>query len=148
MSWQRLAEKSLLDCSCELTVFKLLDGSSGCCRETSCFREANAPSMCFLILIRMDEYIFTNTIAIIKAADLASTEKLLIRLVNLFKDAGDWKQMNEHIQLLSKKHGQLKQAITLMVQETIKFLDDAPDLATKIETIENIRVVTEGKVCI
>ncbi|KAK7207283.1 hypothetical protein BZA70DRAFT_8389 [Myxozyma melibiosi] len=81
-----------------------------------------------------------------QAADLASTEKLLIKLVNLFKDAGDWKAMNEHIQILSKKHGQLKQAITAMVQETIKFLDDVPDLATKIETIENIRVVTEGKI--
>lgn len=54
--------------------------------------------------------------------------------------------MNEQVQLLSKKHGQLKQAITTMIQEVIKGLDDSPDLETKIDTIENIRTVTEGKV--
>lgn len=54
--------------------------------------------------------------------------------------------MNEQVQLLSKKHGQLKQAITTMIQEVIKVLDEAPDLDTKIETIENIRTVTEGKI--
>lgn len=54
--------------------------------------------------------------------------------------------MNEQVQLLSKKHGQLKQAITSMIQEVIKGLDDAPDLDTKIQTIENIRAVTEGKI--
>jgi 26S proteasome regulatory subunit N5 len=54
--------------------------------------------------------------------------------------------MNEQVQLLSKKHGQLKQAITRMVQEVITFLDEAPNMETKVETIENIRIVTEGKV--
>lgn len=54
--------------------------------------------------------------------------------------------MNEQVQLLSKKHGQLKQAITTMIQEVIKYLDESPDLETKIETIENIRTVTEGKI--
>lgn len=62
------------------------------------------------------------------------------------RKAGNWKLMNEQVQLLSKKHGQLKQAITTMIQEVIKGLDEAPDLDTKIETIENIRTVTEGKV--
>lgn len=54
--------------------------------------------------------------------------------------------MNEQMQLLSKKHGQLKQAVTAMIQEAIKGLDDAPDLDTKVKTIENIRTVTEGKI--
>lgn len=54
--------------------------------------------------------------------------------------------MNEQVQLLSKKHGQLKQAITSMIQEVIKGIDETPDLDTKIKTIENIRSVTEGKI--
>lgn len=62
------------------------------------------------------------------------------------RNSGNWKLMNEQVQLLSKKHGQLKQAVTTMIQEVIKGLDEAPDLDTKIETIENIRTVTEGKV--
>lgn len=48
--------------------------------------------------------------------------------------------------LLSKKHGQLKQAITKMVQATMGFLDDAPSMEVKLSVIETLRTVTEGKV--
>ncbi|KAF5116061.1 hypothetical protein DV452_002769 [Geotrichum candidum] len=81
-----------------------------------------------------------------QASDLASSKRVLIKIVNVTRKLGNWKLMNEQVQLLSKKHGQLKQAITTMIQEVIKHLDEAPDLETKIETIENIRTVTEGKI--
>jgi len=55
--------------------------------------------------------------------------------------------MNEHVQILSKKHGQLKQAITTMVQKVMGFLDETPDMETKLSVIETLRTVTEGKVC-
>lgn len=48
--------------------------------------------------------------------------------------------------LLSKKHGQLKQATTNMVQVVMSFLDATPDLATKLTVIETLRTVTEGKI--
>lgn len=48
--------------------------------------------------------------------------------------------------LLSKKHSQLKQAITKMVQTVAGFLDETPDLATKLSLIETLRTVTEGKI--
>ena len=54
--------------------------------------------------------------------------------------------MNEQVLLLSKKHGQLKQAITKMVQVVLGFLDDTPSLEKKLQTIETLRTVTEGKV--
>lgn len=47
---------------------------------------------------------------------------------------------------MSKKHGQLKQATTKMVQVVMGFLDRAPKLETKMSTIETLRTVTEGKV--
>lgn len=55
--------------------------------------------------------------------------------------------LNEQVLLLSKKHGQLKQAITKMVQVVMGFLDDTPNLDTKLSVIEALRTVTEGKVC-
>jgi len=55
--------------------------------------------------------------------------------------------LNEQVLLLSKKHGQLKQAITKMVQVVMGFLDDAPSMEKKMQTIETLRTVTEGKVC-
>lgn len=54
--------------------------------------------------------------------------------------------LNEQVLLLSKKHGQLKQAITKMVQVVMGFLDDTPDIETKLSVIETLRTVTEGKI--
>lgn len=81
-----------------------------------------------------------------QASDLASTTKILVAIVNLSKESGDWELLNEQILLLSKKHGQLKQAITKMVQAVMGFLDSAPNLTIKLATIETLRTVTEGKI--
>jgi 26S proteasome regulatory subunit N5 len=67
-------------------------------------------------------------------------------VVTICKDRGDWSLLNDQVLLLSKKHGQLKQAITKMVQAVMGFLDEAPSLDKKLQTIETLRTVTEGKV--
>ena len=54
--------------------------------------------------------------------------------------------MNEQVLLLSKKHGQLKQATTKMVQVVMGFIDDTPNQEVKLTVIETLRTVTEGKV--
>ena len=54
--------------------------------------------------------------------------------------------LNEQVLLLSKKHGQLKQAITKMVQVVMGFLDEMPSMDTKLALIDTLRTVTEGKV--
>ena len=54
--------------------------------------------------------------------------------------------MNEQTLVMSKKHSQLKQAITKMVQTVVGFLDGTPDLKTKLSVIETLRTVTEGKI--
>ncbi|OAA60666.1 26S proteasome non-ATPase regulatory subunit 12 [Cordyceps fumosorosea ARSEF 2679] len=81
-----------------------------------------------------------------QASDLASTSRVLIAIITLCKNAGDWSLLNEQTLVLSKKHSQLKQAITRMVQTVVGFLDDTPDLATKLSVIETLRTVTEGKI--
>ncbi|TFB01457.1 26S proteasome non-ATPase regulatory subunit 12 [Trichoderma ghanense] len=81
-----------------------------------------------------------------QASDLASTSRILVAIVTLCKNAGDWSLMNEQTLVLSKKHSQLKQAITKMVQTVVGFLDETPDLKTKLSVIETLRTVTEGKI--
>ena len=54
--------------------------------------------------------------------------------------------LNEQVLLLSKKHGQLRQAITKMVQVVMSFLDETPNLDKKLSVIETLRTVTEGKI--
>jgi 26S proteasome regulatory subunit N5 len=81
-----------------------------------------------------------------QASDLASTSRVIVGIVTICKQAGDWSLLNEQVLLLSKKHGQLKQATTKMVQVVMGFLDEVPDLDTKLSVIETLRTVTEGKI--
>ncbi|KAK3822404.1 MAG: PCI domain-containing protein [Linnemannia elongata] len=80
------------------------------------------------------------------AADLASSTRVLKKFIQLTFEAQDWKLMQEYIVLLSKKHGQLKQAITRMIQESMECLEKTPDMKTKLELIDTLRTVTDGKV--
>lgn len=81
-----------------------------------------------------------------QASDLASTSRLLVAIVTICKNSGDWGLLNEQVLLLSKKHGQLKQATTKMVQVVMAFIEAAPDAEKKLSVIETLRTVTEGKV--
>ncbi|KAK1055596.1 proteasome regulatory particle subunit [Friedmanniomyces endolithicus] len=81
-----------------------------------------------------------------QSSDLPSTSRLIVAIVTICKNRGDWSLLNEQVLLLSKKHGQLKQAITKMVQVVMSFLPDAPTTETKLSTIETLRTVTEGKI--
>ncbi|KAK4993015.1 proteasome regulatory particle subunit [Elasticomyces elasticus] len=81
-----------------------------------------------------------------QASDLASTSRVIVGIVTICKEAGDWNLLNEQVLLLSKKHGQLKQATTKMVQVVMGFLDEAPNMENKMATIETLRTVTEGKI--
>lgn len=83
-----------------------------------------------------------------QASDLPSTSRLLVAIVTICKNVGDWTLLNEQVQLLSKKHGQLKQAVTKMVQVVMEFLDQTPNEEVKLSVIETLRTVTEGKVSI
>ena len=42
------------------------------------------------------------------AADAQSTKRVLVAIVRLCFDVGDWTSLNEHIILLTKRRGQLK----------------------------------------
>lgn len=84
---------------------------------------------------------------LIQASDLPTTSRLLVTIVTLSKNSGDWNLLNDQVLLLSKKHGQLKQAITKMVQVVMGFLDETPNTDVKLSVIQTLRTVTEGKVC-
>lgn len=77
---------------------------------------------------------------------MASTSRTLIAICTICKDAGNWNLLNDQVLVLSKKHGQLKQAITKMVQTVMTFLDATPNIETKLSVIETLRTVTEGKI--
>ncbi|KAJ3145529.1 26S proteasome non-ATPase regulatory subunit 12 [Geranomyces variabilis] len=80
------------------------------------------------------------------AADLASNSRVLLAALQISLESGDWKLLNENIIMLSKRHGLLKQAVTKMIQEAMTYIDKTPDMATKLELIDTLRTVTDGKI--
>lgn len=79
-------------------------------------------------------------------ADMVSTGRVLVAIVQICREANNWSALNEHIILLSKRRSQLKQAVTKMVQECCVYVDQTPDKDVKIKLIDTLRQVTEGKI--
>jgi len=66
-------------------------------------------------------------------------------------NARDYPLLNTTINLLSKKHGQLKSAVQAIVELSISWLPEIKErdgLERWLELIETLRNVTEGKVVI
>ncbi|KAJ3325298.1 26S proteasome non-ATPase regulatory subunit 12 [Blyttiomyces sp. JEL0837] len=80
------------------------------------------------------------------SADAPSNGRILVANVKLCFEANDWKLLGERVTLLAKKHGILKTAVAKMVQEAMTCIEKTPDMASKLELIETLRTVTDGKI--
>lgn len=80
------------------------------------------------------------------AADAQSTKRVLVAIVRLCFDVGDWTSLNEHIILLTKRRGQLKMAVQGMVEECCKYVHQTPGMEVKLKLIDTLRAATEGKI--
>eukprot|EP01050_Picozoa_sp_SAG11_P011726 SAG11_NODE_1260_length_5357_cov_3.137505_4_plen_362_part_00 len=80
------------------------------------------------------------------AGDLMATRKACIAIIELCFEAGDWKALNENTLIISKKRAQLKQVITECVQKVMTFIEKTDVVETKLELLDTLRTVTEGKI--
>lgn len=81
------------------------------------------------------------------AADLSSTSRVLIKIIELLHAANDYDGVNTQLSALSRKHGQLREAVRRMVDKAMEWLPELENDADKrLKLIETLREVTEGKV--
>ncbi|KAM0928611.1 hypothetical protein ACQ4PT_002585 [Festuca glaucescens] len=80
------------------------------------------------------------------AGDVAGTRKAAVDIVELCFRDGAWKTLNDQIVVISKRRGQLKQAITAVVQKAMEYIDVTPDVDTRIELIKTLSSVAAGKI--
>lgn len=80
------------------------------------------------------------------AENVAGTKKAVTDIIQLCFQARAWKTLNDQILLLSKRRGQLKQAVTAMVQQAMQYIDEAPDVETQVELIKTLNSVSAGKI--
>jgi 26S proteasome regulatory subunit N5 len=69
----------------------------------------------------------------------------LVAIIDVLFKRKDYKTLNETLVSLMKKHGLLKQSATKMIQHAISLLDTV-DLKTKLELIDTLRTVMDGKI--
>ncbi|KAI8873980.1 proteasome 26S subunit, non-ATPase, 12 [Ramicandelaber brevisporus] len=79
-------------------------------------------------------------------SDLASTTRLLIAIISLCHAQSNWSALNDNIVILSKRNGQLRQAIASMVRHAMTFIDTTPNKEVKVKLIETLRSVTEDHI--
>ncbi|CAG5135237.1 unnamed protein product [Candidula unifasciata] len=80
------------------------------------------------------------------SADTHSTGRILVAIVRLCFESKNWDALNENIVLLTKKRGQIKQAVTKMIQEVCTYVDKTPNKEVKLKLIDTLRSVTAGKI--
>lgn len=79
-------------------------------------------------------------------SDASSTAKIVTEIIRYCGQTGSWAELNDQVGLIAKKRTQIKSVIAKMVQEAMKFIDATPDKQTKIDLIDALRRVSEGKV--
>lgn len=88
------------------------------------------------------------------ASDMSSTASLLTLLVRLCWEQRDLDTLNTQLTLMSKKHGQLKEAVVRMVDEAMPYLETLDEEGEKskdkggrwLELLTTLRDITEGKI--
>lgn len=81
-----------------------------------------------------------------KAGQGENTTTIVKEIIDILGKQKQWKMLNENILTISKKRNQIKQAITSMVQHAMTFFDNITDKETKVELINTLRRVCEGKI--
>ncbi|WVF69209.1 hypothetical protein IAT40_003985 [Kwoniella sp. CBS 6097] len=90
------------------------------------------------------------------AADMTSTASLLTLLTRLCWESSDLDLLNAQLTVLSKKHGQLKEAVVRMVDEAMGWLPSLKEQKNSgkfkggkdrwLELVKTLRDITEGKI--
>ncbi|WIA10564.1 hypothetical protein OEZ85_010751 [Tetradesmus obliquus] len=80
------------------------------------------------------------------AEDVTASKAACSAVLEVCHKAKDLKQLEEHIVLLAKRRGQLKQVIQAFVRQAMAYIDGLPDKESQVSLIKTLQTVTEGKI--
>ncbi|EGG16938.1 26S proteasome non-ATPase regulatory subunit 12 [Cavenderia fasciculata] len=81
-----------------------------------------------------------------QAEDVPSTSKIAAEIIKLCYEQKRFDLINEKLILLSKRRGQFRPTIKAIVQEAMTYVDITSDMKIKLELIDTLRVITDGKI--
>eukprot|EP00210_Caulerpa_lentillifera_P001847 g1776.t1 len=78
--------------------------------------------------------------------DVVNTRICCLAILDVCFQSHNWNLLNEQIQLLAKRRGQMKQAIQAFVRQAMEYIDQTPNQDIQVELIKTLQSVTEGKI--
>lgn len=80
------------------------------------------------------------------ASDMFSTSRILVSVMKICFANKNLEMLNDNLILLTKRRGQLKQAVIKMVQEACTYVDQIENKEEKLKLIDTLRTVSAGKI--
>ena len=77
--------------------------------------------------------------------DTISLKEVCLQIIRLCRQKFAWEKLNSVLTVISKRRAQSKTAVTAIVEESMTYIDQTPDKATKVELIKTLKDICEGK---
>jgi 26S proteasome regulatory subunit N5 len=77
--------------------------------------------------------------------DFSNLKEICLHMVRLCRTKGDWSRLNSTLAVINKRRSQSKVAISAIVEEAVKYIEETPSLEVKIELIKTLKDICEGK---
>ena len=78
--------------------------------------------------------------------DLPNLKRVVLRTVQLCKEAGDYEKLVETCDFVVKRRSQKNAAVTEVVKEAIGYVDGSPDDDVKMKLVVCLRDITDGRI--
>lgn len=78
--------------------------------------------------------------------DFSTLKDVCLLILAICRDRNDWDRLISSLSLLNKRRGQSKVAVTAIVEQGLKYLDETPSRAVKETLIKTLMEVCEGKI--
>ncbi len=80
------------------------------------------------------------------ANDFNNLKEVCLHMVRLCREKNDWAKLNSILSVINKRRSQSKTAIQSVVEEAYTYLDQCPDVSTKMELATTLKEVVAGKI--
>ena len=77
--------------------------------------------------------------------DFTNLKEVCLQMVRLCRSKNDWPKLNSTLAVINKRRSQSKLAISAVVEEAMKYMEETPSLDVKIELIKTLKDICDGK---
>jgi 26S proteasome regulatory subunit N5 len=78
--------------------------------------------------------------------DILSLKKVVVGMINICHEKGNWSKLNTTLSTISKRHQQSRHAISAVIERAVEWIPETPDQESKVALLTVLREITDGKI--